>query len=54
MDVSLTKHSLNQKLTRCVVNIAVEGTVSWILYIGPGAFSVNSSKKYSLKKMIKS
>ena len=35
VDISLPMHDLNLKLYRCIQNIAMEGTVSQIVNIGP-------------------
>ena len=38
VDISLIMHDPYLKLYICIGNIVVEGTVSQILYIGPGSF----------------
>ena len=53
MDISLVMQAPYLKLYICIVNVADEGTVSQILYIGPCSFSITFRKKYS-KKYLKS
>ena len=53
VDISFIIHDTHLKLYICIENIAVEGTVSQIFYIGPGSISIKSRRKYS-KKYIKS
>ena len=44
VDISLIMYDPHLKLYICIENIALEGTVSQICYIGPGSFSINSRK----------
>ena len=41
--ISLIMHDRHLKLYICIENIAVEGTVSQICYIGPSSFSIKSN-----------
>ena len=45
-------HDPHLKFYICIKNIAVDGTVSQIFYIGPGSFSIKFRNKY-LKKYVK-
>ena len=47
MDISLIMYDSHLKLYIYIENIALEGTVSQIFYIGSGSFSINSRKIYS-------
>ena len=49
VDISFIMHDTHLRFHICIENIAVEGTVSQILYIGPGSFSIKSRRKYSTK-----
>ena len=42
-------HDQELKFSICVENIAAEGTVSQIFYIGPGSFSVKFRKNIKRK-----
>ena len=44
VDISLIMHDPYLKLYICIENIAFEGIVSQILYIGPGSFSMKFRK----------
>ena len=46
---SLNKSDPNLKLYPCIINIAVEGTVSQIFDTGSGYFYIKSRNKYSKK-----
>ena len=46
VDISLVMHDPHFKFYICIENIAVEGTVSQILYIGPTYFFMKCRKKY--------
>ena len=47
--ISVTMHNLYLQLHRCIEYIAVEETLSQILYIGPSLFFIKFRKKYSNK-----
>ena len=49
LNISFILHDTHLKLYISIDIIAVEGTVSQILYIGPGSFSIKSRRKYSTK-----
>ena len=46
VDISLIMHDTHLRLHICIENIAVEGTVSQILFKGPGSFFIKYRKKY--------
>ena len=47
VDISLIMHDPHLKFCICKENIAVEGTMSQIFYVGPGSFSIKLRTKYS-------
>ena len=46
VDISFIMHDTHLILYICIQKIAVEGTLSQILYIGLGSFSLKSRRKY--------
>ena len=53
MDNSLIMHDPDLKLSMCIKNIVIKGTVSQNFDIGPSSFSVKF-RKYIQRKIIKS
>ena len=53
VDNSLIMHDPDLKLSTCIKNIVIEGTVSQNFDIGPSSFSVKF-RKYIQRKIIKS
>ena len=49
VDISLITHDPHLKFYICIETIAVEVTVSQILYVCPGSFSIKFGNKYSNK-----
>ena len=49
VDISLNMHNPNLKLSMCIKNIVIEGTVSQNFDISPDWFSIKSRKQYFTK-----
>ena len=54
VDISLIMHDTHLKLYVCIENNVVEVTISQILYIRPGSFSIRYRKKIYKKEYLKS